>query len=47
MDFALAPKRARDHTCFSSYAALMRKIIDSKPSTYEEVVKQQVCGRMP
>ena len=25
---------------FSSYVALMSKIIDSKPSTYEEVAKQ-------
>jgi hypothetical protein len=37
---------------FSSYVALMRKIIDSEPSTYEEVAKQQVwkdammmCGK--
>jgi hypothetical protein len=27
---------------FSSYVALMSKIIDSKPSTFEEVAKQQV-----
>jgi hypothetical protein len=27
---------------FSSYVVLMSKIIDSKPSTYEEVAKQQV-----
>jgi hypothetical protein len=27
---------------FSSYVALMSKIIDSEPSTYEEAAKQQV-----
>jgi hypothetical protein len=31
-------ERKRPHT-FSSYVALMSKIIDSKPSTYEEAAK--------
>jgi hypothetical protein len=33
-------ERKRPHM-FSSYVALMRKIIDSKPSTFEEVAKKK------
>jgi hypothetical protein len=42
MDFCLSSrKRKRPHK-FSSYVALICKIIDSKPSTFEEAAKQQI-----
>jgi hypothetical protein len=35
-------ERKRSHK-FSIYVALMSKIIDPKPSTFEEAAKKQVC----
>jgi len=50
--FFLSSRESKRPHKFSSYVALMRKIIVSEPSTYEEVAKQQVwkdammmCGK--
>jgi hypothetical protein len=39
--FLISRESKRPHK-FSSFVALMRKIIDSKPSTFEEVAKKKV-----
>jgi hypothetical protein len=42
MNFFLNSRENKRPHKFSSYVVLMRKIIDSKPSTYEEEKKKQV-----
>jgi hypothetical protein len=40
--FRLSSRESKRPRKFSNYVALMRKIIDSEPSTFEEAAKQQV-----